>query len=56
LHERCHHLIIWNCREPQSTGQRNGRIDRYGQWRTPVIRYLYLCGTFEERILALLAK
>jgi ERCC4-related helicase len=58
LHERCHHLIHlelpWN---PNRLEQRNGRIDRYGQWDTPVIRYLYLCGTFEERILArLLAK
>jgi superfamily II DNA or RNA helicase len=58
LHERCHHLIHlelpWN---PNRLEQRNGRIDRYGQWETPVIRYLYLCGTFEERILArLLAK
>lgn len=58
LHERCHHLIHlelpWN---PNRLEQRNGRIDRYGQWQTPVIRYLYLCGTFEERILArLMAK
>lgn len=58
LHERCHHLIHlelpWN---PNRLEQRNGRIDRYGQWETPIIRYLYLCGTFEERILArLIAK
>jgi ERCC4-related helicase len=58
LHERCHHLIHlelpWN---PNRLEQRNGRIDRYGQWETPVVRYLYLCGTFEERILArLIAK
>lgn len=58
LHDRCHHLIHlelpWN---PNRLEQRNGRIDRYGQWQTPIIRYLYLCGTFEERILArLLAK
>ena len=58
LHERCHHLIHlelpWN---PNRLEQRNGRIDRYGQWRRPVIRYLYLCGSFEERILArLMAK
>lgn len=58
LHDRCHHLIHlelpWN---PNRLEQRNGRIDRYGQWKTPCIRYLYLCGTFEERILArLIAK
>ena len=39
LHERCHHLIHlelpWN---PNRLEQRNGRIDRYGQWRAPVIR------------------
>ncbi|MCA0454913.1 MAG: DEAD/DEAH box helicase [Chloroflexi bacterium] len=58
LHDRCHHLIHlelpWN---PNRLEQRNGRIDRYGQWKIPYIRYLYLCGTFEERILArLIAK
>ena len=58
LHERCHHLIHlelpWN---PNRLEQRNGRIDRYGQWRVPVVRYLYLKGTFEERVLArLVAK
>jgi len=58
LHERCHHLIHlelpWN---PNRLEQRNGRIDRYGQWREPVVRYLYLKGTFEERVLArLVAK
>lgn len=58
LHDRCHHLIHlelpWN---PNRLEQRNGRIDRYGQWQIPYIRYLYLCGTFEERILArLIAK
>lgn len=58
LHERCHHLIHlelpWN---PNRLEQRNGRIDRYGQWQTPTVRYLYLCDTFEEKILArLVAK
>lgn len=58
LHERCHHLIHlelpWN---PNRLEQRNGRIDRYGQWQEPVVRYLYLKGTFEERVLArLVAK
>jgi ERCC4-related helicase len=58
LHDRCHHLIHfelpWN---PNRLEQRNGRIDRYGQWEIPTIRYFYLCGIFEERILArLMAK
>ena len=58
LHERCHHLIHlelpWN---PNRLEQRNGRIDRYGQWCAPVVCYLYLKGTFEERVLArLVAK
>ncbi len=58
LQHRCHHLIHlelpWN---PNRTEQRNGRIDRYGQTLDPQIRLLFLCGTFEERILArLIAK
>ncbi len=58
LHEHCHHLIHlelpWN---PNRLEQRNGRIDRYGQWKIPIIRYIYLCKTFEESILArLMAK
>jgi superfamily II DNA or RNA helicase len=58
LHLRCHHLIHlelpWN---PNRLEQRNGRIDRYGQWEVPIVRYLYLRGTFEERVLArLVAK
>lgn len=58
LHDRCHHLIHlelpWN---PNRLEQRNGRIDRYGQWLEPIVRYLYLKGTFEERVLArLVAK
>jgi superfamily II DNA or RNA helicase len=58
LHERCHHLIHlelpWN---PNRLEQRNGRIDRYGQWQAPAVGYLYLKGTFEERVLArLVAK
>ena len=52
LHQRCHHLIHLELPfNPNRLEQRNGRIDRYGQQFEPVVRYLYLCGTFEERIL-----
>jgi len=52
LHERCHHLIHLELPyNPNRLEQRNGRIDRYGQRRTPEVRYLYLAGTFEERLL-----
>jgi hypothetical protein len=52
LHERCHHLIHLELPfNPNRMEQRNGRIDRYGQKLTPIVRYLYLAGTFEERIL-----
>ena len=58
LHQRCHHLIHlelpWN---PNRLEQRNGRIDRYGQTQNPIVRYLFLRKTFEERILLrLIAK
>ncbi len=58
LHERCHHLIhVELPYNPNRLEQRNGRIDRYGQERDPIVRYLYLCGTFEERVLLrLIAK
>jgi superfamily II DNA/RNA helicase len=52
LHQRCHHLIHLELPyNPNRLEQRNGRIDRYGQERTPLVRYLYLAGTFEERLL-----
>ncbi len=58
LQQRCHHLIHLDLPyNPNRLEQRNGRIDRYGQRRTPEIRYLYLAGTFEERLLLrLIAK
>jgi len=58
LHQRCHHLIHLELPfNPNRLEQRNGRIDRYGQDRTPNVHYLYLAGTFEERILfRLIAK
>lgn len=52
LHERCHHLIHLELPyNPNRLEQRNGRIDRYGQREDPQVRYLYLAGTFEERLL-----
>jgi SNF2 family DNA or RNA helicase len=58
LHLRCHHLIHLELPfNPNRLEQRNGRIDRYGQTQNPAVRYLYLRGTFEERILLrLIAK
>jgi hypothetical protein len=52
LHRHCFHLIHLDLPyNPNRLEQRNGRIDRYGQTRDPQIRYLYLAGTFEERLL-----
>lgn len=58
LHARCHHLIhVELPYNPNRLEQRNGRIDRYGQKHDPQVRYLYLAGTFEERLLLrLIAK
>lgn len=52
LHSKCHHLIHLELPyNPNRLEQRNGRIDRFGQQHEPQIRYLYLVGTFEERLL-----
>lgn len=52
LHQRCHNLIHLELPfNPNRLEQRNGRIDRYGQEHDPIVRYIYLRGTFEERIL-----
>lgn len=58
LHEKCHHLIHLELPfNPNRLEQRNGRIDRYGQKYEPQVKYLYLSGSFEERILLrLIAK
>jgi superfamily II DNA or RNA helicase len=58
LHQRCHHLIHLELPfNPNRLEQRNGRIDRYGQHEVPIVRYLYLRDSFEERILLrLIAK
>jgi len=58
LHQRCHHLIHVELPfNPNRLEQRNGRIDRYGQKHAPIVRYLYLRKTFEERVLLrLIAK
>ena len=58
LHQRCFHLIHLDLPyNPNRLEQRNGRIDRYGQQHDPEIRYLFLAGTFEERLLLrLIAK
>ncbi len=58
LQERCHHLIhVELPYNPNRLEQRNGRIDRYGQKHIPMVSYLYLAGTFEERLLLrLIAK
>jgi len=58
MHQRCHHLIHLELPfNPNRLEQRNGRIDRYGQQHDPIVRYLFLRGTFEDRILLrLIAK
>ena len=58
LQRRCFHLIHLDLPyNPNRLEQRNGRIDRYGQRFDPEVRYLFLAGTFEERLLLrLIAK
>lgn len=52
LQQRCHHLIHLELPfNPNRLEQRNGRIDRYGQTKPPLVWYLFLKGTFEARIL-----
>jgi len=43
-----HVELPWN---PNRLEQRNGRVDRYGQSREPVIRYLYYPDSPEENVL-----
>lgn len=52
LQRRCHHLVHFELPyNPNRLEQRNGRIDRFGQTQVPRVKYLYLAGTFEERLL-----
>ncbi len=43
-----HVELPWN---PNRLEQRNGRVDRYGQTRNPIIRYLYYPDSPEEAVL-----
>lgn len=58
LHQKCHNLLHVELPfNPNRLEQRNGRIDRYGQTKDPIVRYLFLKDTFEDRILLrLIAK
>ncbi len=52
LQQQCcrlyHFELPWN---PNRLEQRNGRVDRHGQTRPPVIRYLYYPDSPEDRVL-----
>lgn len=48
-----HFELPWN---PNRLEQRNGRVDRYGQSREPVIRYLYFPDSPEEHVLDQLVR
>ena len=57
LQKKCHHLIHLELPfNPNRLEQRNGRIDRYGQEKEPIISYLYLKNTIESNIFARLLK
>lgn len=43
-----HFELPWN---PNRLEQRNGRVDRYGQTRPPIVKYLFFPDTAEERVL-----
>ena len=57
LQRHCHRMVHfelpWN---PNRLEQRNGRIDRYGQTRSPEIRYLYYPSSPEDDVLARLVE
>jgi superfamily II DNA or RNA helicase len=57
LQRACHHLVHfelpWN---PNRLEQRNGRIDRYGQTKSPDVRYLYYPDSPEDDVLARLVS
>src|SRR5215471_14387523 len=48
-----HMELPWN---PNRLEQRNGRVDRYGQTREPLIRYLYYPDSPEDDVLARLVE
>jgi superfamily II DNA or RNA helicase len=48
-----HMELPWN---PNRLEQRNGRVDRYGQSREPIIKYLYYPDSPEDDVLALLVQ
>jgi superfamily II DNA or RNA helicase len=48
-----HMELPWN---PNRMEQRNGRVDRYGQTRNPIIRYLYYPDSPEEAVLDQLVR
>ena len=48
-----HVELPWN---PNRLEQRNGRVDRYGQTRPPIVRYLYYPDSPEEDVLSRLVQ